>query len=148
MLAVIPDIHGDADRLGRTLGSVHSSDRLIFLGDLIDAGSSVTGPSDREVLEMVHGLIGSGRALGIMGNHELNAILFHRQGPDGPLRAHSDKNRDQHQSFIKAFGIGTPEAIRWTSWFLETFPLWREIDGLRVVHAYWGEEQIRTVNRR
>lgn len=148
MLAVIPDIHGDEDRLNRTLAMVEPSNRMVFLGDLIDAGSSVSRPSDREVLERVHGLIGSGRAVGIMGNHELNAILFHRMGPDGWLRAHSDKNQHQHGSFIKAFGIATPEALRWTSWFLESLPLWREIDGLRVAHAYWGEAQIQLISGR
>ena len=98
MLSVIPDIHADADRLRRTLAMVDPADGIIFLGDLIDAGAGVAKPSDCGVLEAAHGMIASGRALGIMGNHELNAILFHRQGPGGPLRAHSDKNRHQHKA--------------------------------------------------
>lgn len=148
MLSVVPDIHADADRLRRTISMVEPSEQIVFLGDLIDAGSGVAKPADREVLEMAYGLISEGRAIGIMGNHELNAILFHRQGHDGPLRAHSDKNRQQHDSFISAFGISTHDAIRWTNWFLEALPLWREINGLRVAHAYWGDEQIRVISQR
>lgn len=148
MISVIPDIHADAQRLRKTLAMIDPADRIVFLGDLIDAGSAVVNPSDHEVLETAHELIASGKALGIMGNHELNAILFHRQGPNGPLRQHSDKNRQQHESFLTTFGIATPEASRWTNWFLEALPLWREIDGLRLTHAYWGEEQIRLISKR
>jgi hypothetical protein len=83
-----------------------------------------------------------------MGNHELNAILFHRLGPGGPLREHSDKNLRQHRSFVDAFGKGTAAAKEWTDWFLDALPLWREIDGLRMVHAYWSEGLIGTVSRR
>jgi hypothetical protein len=145
MLSVVPDIHADADRLRRTIATINPGDMIVFLGDLIDAGAGVANPSDRDVLEAAEGLITSGRAIGVMGNHELNAIQFHWQGSGGPLRPNSKKNRNQHQSFIEEFGISTPVAERWTKWFLKCLPLWRDIDGLRVTHAYWGEEQIRII---
>lgn len=145
MLSVVPDIHADADRLRRTLAMINPEDRIVFLGDLIDAGANVAYPSDRDVLEAAEGLITSGRAIGVMGNHELNAILFHWQGSGRPLRPHSKKNQNQHQSFITDFGISTPVAERWTKWFLKCLPLWRDVHGLRVAHAYWGEEQIRLI---
>ncbi|MCZ0964120.1 hypothetical protein [Paracoccus benzoatiresistens] len=53
----------------------------------------------------MRGLFDAG-AVAVMGNHELNAILFHRG-----LRADSKKNRDQNRSFVEAFGFATPEAM-------------------------------------
>jgi hypothetical protein len=126
MITVIPDIHADLQRLEATLGVVDGP--LAFLGDFIDGGGQ--GACDRTVLTRVRGLIDDG-AVAVMGNHELNAILFHRG-----LRADSDKNRDQHRSFLEAFGFATPEALAWTDWFL-TLPLWLDLGGLRLAHACW-----------
>jgi predicted MPP superfamily phosphohydrolase len=110
MLSIIPDIHADPRRLDSTLAKVDRSSKLAFLGDLIDAGDGVENPSDRQVLLIARGLIDCGRAVGIMGNHELNAVLFHRSGPNSPLRQHSEKNRYQHNSFIESFGDSTTHA--------------------------------------
>jgi hypothetical protein len=83
-----------------------------------------------------------------MGNHEFNAILFHRTGMDGAaLREHTDKNTAQHRSFCQTFGIGTEAALDWTDWFLE-LPLWHEHDGLRLVHACWSEPDIKIIKAR
>ncbi|MFZ0099201.1 MAG: metallophosphoesterase, partial [Gemmobacter sp.] len=127
MLTIIPDIHANLDLLERCLDSAAGT-RPAFLGDFIDAGEKPAFTSDdRGVLHRVRALIDSGEALAVMGNHELNAILFHRRGPDGqPLRAHSDKNFKQHESFIAAVGLETPEALDWTDWFLSALPLWHE----------------------
>lgn len=137
MITVIPDIHADPRRLDATLAAVDGS--LAFLGDFIDGGGQ--GVCDRSVLTRVRSLLDTG-AVAVMGNHELNAILFHRG-----LRANSDKNRDQHRSFLEAFGFGTLEAMGWTDWFL-TLPLWLELDGLRLAHACWSIPDIATVAAR
>ena len=149
MLTIIPDIHANLTLLDPCLAAAKGS-RLAFLGDFIDAGKAPKfTPDDRVVLERVRGLIDSGEALAVMGNHELNAILFHRTGNDGkPLRAHIQKNIDQHQSFVDAFGIGTPEAMEWTAWFLSTLPLWHEGDGFRLIHACWSEPEIEAIRAR
>jgi hypothetical protein len=149
MLTVIPDIHADPERLERSLAATPRGARIGFLGDFIDAGKAEGAVDDRAVLERVRALVSDGRAIGVMGNHELNAILYHRSGADGaPLRAHSEKNKDQHMSFIDAFGTGTGAALDWTAWFLEALPLWREQDGLRLVHACWAEEHIAIIRAR
>lgn len=136
MYNVIPDIHADPDRLEASLRAVGSGE-LAFLGDFIDAGKQVAQPDDRAVLTRVRALV-EGGAKAVMGNHELNAILFHH--PDR-LRAHNEKNRAQHRSFIDAFGIATPEARDWTDWFM-TLPLWLDLGGLRLVHACWSQPDI------
>ncbi|WP_208179842.1 metallophosphoesterase [Sinorhizobium medicae] len=148
MITVIPDLHADPDRLHKSLASQSGRGTIAFLGDLIDAGKGVNAPDDLAVLMTVQKLVAQGDAVTVMGNHELNAILFHRTGTDGqPLRSHTAKNRRQHQSFIDRFGIGSPEALDWVSWFL-TLPLWLEVDGLRLVHACWSDEAIAIISAR
>lgn len=147
-LTIIPDIHADADRLRRSIAAAPSSGRLAFLGDLIDAGPDVARPADREVLQEVRSLVEDGRAQIVMGNHELNAILFHRVGRDNvPLRSRGEKNAKQHRSFCEAFGVGTPEALDWTEWFLE-LPLWLDLGRLRLVHACWNDSDIQIISTR
>lgn len=149
MFTIIPDIHADWQRLEASL-SMASGTRPAFLGDFIDAGKDdMAKADDRRVLRRVRGLVDEGQAIAIMGNHELNAILFHCRGKNGqPLRARNDKNSGQHASFIKAIGVETPEALEWTDWFLEALPLWHDRDGLRLVHACWSEAEIALIRER
>lgn len=145
---VVPDIHADADRLHRSLAVVKPAGRLAFLGDFIDAGSGVAQPSDRLVLREVRSLVDAGRAVAVMGNHELNAILFHRTDDNGtPLRSREPKNAKQHRSFCDAFDVATSDALEWTEWFLQ-LPLWMDLCNLRLVHAYWSRSAIETVSAR
>lgn len=150
MITVIPDIHADPDRLAASLDVAESGSLLAFLGDFIDAGADPRSRIDEfAVLTEVRRLIECNRAVGVLGNHELNAILFHRgDGAGRPLRTRSPKNQSQHQSFIDAFGVATPTALEWTNWFLKALPLWRELNGLRLVHAFWSDRLIETIRER
>lgn len=146
---VIPDIHADYRRLQKSLQHASTHSQVLFLGDFIDAGEAVERPADLRVLELVKNLIADKKAVGVMGNHELNAILYHAAGANGaPMRQHNSKNQKQHQSFINEFGVGTTRALEWTDWFLKTLPLWSERDGLRMVHACWSDTSIDEVKRR
>jgi len=146
-LTVIPDIHADLGRLHALLKAARGAN-FAFLGDFIDAGNSVDTPNDAAVLQKVRSLVEDGGALAVMGNHELNAILFHRRDKRGaPLRRHSSKNVSQHASFLDDIGFATPAAIEWTEWFL-TLPLWIELDGLRLVHACWDQASIDVIKER
>lgn len=145
---VIPDLHADPERLEASLRLVPAGARIAFLGDFIDAGRSVPHPDDGAVLDRVMALMETGTAVGVMRNHELNALLFHRLDPDGAaLRTRDAKNAAQHRSFCERFGIGTPEALDRTAWFL-TLPLWLDLDGLRLVHACWDLDAIATIAAR
>lgn len=149
MTLIIPDIHADAKRL--ELALTHAGEGPIaFLGDFIDQGPwSKSEPADGAVLTRVRDLIDAGRAVAIMGNHELNAILYHRFDAEGrPLRKHSDKNAAQHKSFLDEFGLATPKALAWTQWFMDTLPLWHEGEGFRLVHAYWSDADIALIKAR
>lgn len=146
-LTVIPDIHADLTRLHRSIDAAQGRN-IAFLGDFIDAGSTSTDPNDNAVLNKVRSLVENTGALAVMGNHELNAILFHRRDKNGaPLRRHSPKNVSQHASFLEQLGFATPAAIEWTQWFL-TLPLWIELEGLRLVHACWDQTSIDVIKLR
>lgn len=153
---IIPDIHADIDRLTRTLitlgyvpGSAswsHPEGRIAaFLGDFIDMGRT-----NRSVLTLVRAMCDQEHAVAIMGNHELNALLYHRPGlnadgtDDGYMRAHSAKNRDQHQTFLDEFPVGHPDTTEVMDWFL-SLPLFLDLGGLRLVHACWDEARIATI---
>lgn len=144
---IIPDIHADPFRLEASLNAA-GSNQMAFLGDFIDAGKGTSMSDDLAVLKQVRKLIDDGRASAVMGNHELNAILYHREDQQGrPLRAHSEKNQAQHKSFLDQFDVGSKDALQWTEWFL-TLPLWQEDDRLRLVHACWDQHAVDTISSR
>lgn len=107
---IIPDIHADIDRLTQTLSTLgyvavgkvwgHPERRIAaFLGDFID-----TGRDKRAVLTLVRAMLDQGQAVAIMGNHEPNALLYHRKGrnsyatSDGYMSAHIKENKAQHRT--------------------------------------------------
>ncbi|WBU64900.1 metallophosphoesterase [Paracoccus aerodenitrificans] len=156
---IIPDIHADIDRLTSTLeclgyvqGSaswLHPEGRIAaFLGDFIDMGRT-----NRSVLTLVRAMRDQGHAVAIMGNHELNALLYHRPGlnadgtDDGYMRAHSAKNRDQHQTFLDEFPVGHPDTNEMLDWFL-SLPLFLDLGGMRLVHACWDDARMATIRNR
>ncbi|KUJ77795.1 metallophosphoesterase [Ruegeria profundi] len=143
MYHIIPDIHGHADKLDGLLAYLGwrkmlsgwigptPEQRIVFLGDFIDRG-----PENARVLDTVRSLIDSGKACAVMGNHEFNAIHYHTVVDGKPLRERSQKNRNQHKSFLDEFPTGdarTRDAINW----MKDLPLFFENDLFRAVHACW-----------
>ena len=143
---VIGDVHGQHDRLVallRTLGYRetmrawrHPDRTAIFVGDLIDRG-----PKQVETLKLVRGMVDTGAAMAIMGNHEFNAIAWATRDPEHPseyLRRHGRSgNRRQHQAFLAEVG-GKPLHAEIVEWF-KTLPLWLDLGSVRVVHACWND---------
>jgi hypothetical protein len=152
MIDIIPDIHGQLGKLesllthlGYTKGYrswVHSERKVLFLGDYIDRG-----PQVRETLRLVRAMVEDGKALALMGNHELNAVAFHTKDDDGsPLRPHSPKNLAQHKATLESFAGREEELADTIEWFKD-LPMFLELDGLRAVHACWSEEDIGLLRR-
>ena len=89
MYDLIGDIHGYADELIHLLDALgyqnsrgaysHPERKVIFVGDFVDRG-----PQIREVLEIVRPMMEEGKALAVMGNHELNALAYHTDDPESP----------------------------------------------------------------
>ena len=144
---IIGDIHGEADALERLLHKLdyelidgcwqHGSRQVIFLGDFIDRG-----PEQKRVIETVMPMVQTGNALAVMGNHEFNALAFHTpDGEGGWLRPRTEKNTDQHEAFLDEYqDTKELDAVLDFFWSL---PLWIELDGLRVIHACWDEQQLK-----
>lgn len=144
---IIGDVHGHAVKLEGLLAQLgyrfaedvwsHESRTVVFLGDLVDYG-----PQQLETVAIVRRMQKAGSAQVIMGNHEFNAIAWFRG-----WRKRSQKNFEQHESFLKAI-VGQPllhaEIIEW----FETLPVWLEVreHGVRFVHACWNSEIIEAIN--
>ncbi len=62
---IIGDVHGCADALSHLLHLLPREDRLVFCGDVINRG-----PRIEAAMEIAWGLVQSGRAVWLMGNHE------------------------------------------------------------------------------
>ncbi len=152
MYDVIGDIHGHADALERLLGAMgyaeqggtwrHPERTVIFVGDFIDRGSEIA-----RVLEIARGMVDAGTAQAVMGNHEFNAVAFHMPHPienQAFLRERSYKNIRQFEMTLQQLSEAQLEES--IDWFLE-FPMWLELDGLRVVHACWDPVSMAVVDR-
>ena len=146
---IIGDIHGHATELETLLKRLgyreeagrfrHPGGRkVVFLGDYIDRG-----PEIRRVLQIVRGMIDAGEARGILGNHEVNALRYHRKGPDGEwLRPHGETKIAQHRPTLDQIADPCPAEWReYLNWFAG-LPLWLEIDGFRVIHAAWFDDDV------
>ena len=158
MYDIIGDIHGQYAKLEALLTKL--SYRLVdgiwtppdgrmavFLGDLIDRG-----PEQIKVLQAVRAMCDAGLAHCVMGNHELNAIGYVTKYPDTPktkgmyAREHSNKNRRQHIEFLEQVGEGSAQHTYWIDWF-RTLPIFLDLGGIRVVHAWWHQPHIDTLHR-
>lgn len=141
---MIGDVHGHATELERLLTKMgyravegvwqHDQRTAVFLGDFIDRG-----PRQLDTLKIVRGMVESGSALAVMGNHEFNAIAFYLPDPTSPgehLRPRSHKHRRQHEAFLREISEDSAEHADWINWFL-TLPLWLDLGELRIVHACW-----------
>lgn len=156
---IIGDIHGHHHKLVRLLENLgyqkrdhsyrHPEGRKVaFLGDLIDPkGDDPKNPHDvRGVLRLVKGMIDAGEAVAVMGNHEFNAIAFSTPDPARPgqfLRPHTESNQNQIRRSTESMegGFDGEEWKGWVEWFKE-LPFFLELDGLRLVHAYWRDDAV------
>lgn len=148
---IIGDVHGHADDLKSLLVELgyarhgrgfRSPDRTaVFVGDFVDRG-----PAIAEVIDIVRATVEAGDGHVVMGNHEYNAIAFHTPRPDDKqrwFRDHSEKNLLQHRATLDQLSpVQMTDAIDW----FRSLPVASELDGIRVVHAAWRDEQIETIN--
>lgn len=147
MYDIIGDVHGYADKLAQLLEKLgyslqegvyqHTSRKAVFVGDWIDRG-----PQIRQTLALVRSMIDTGSALGVLGNHEFNALTFHREKPTGGyFRRHSPQNIIQHYETLYQFRNHLDEWNDYLNWFYSV-PLFLSLDGIRVVHACWDDANI------
>jgi len=145
---IIGDVHGYADRLRSLLELMgysevdgvwgHGRRQAVFVGDLIDRGSS-----QLETLRLVRAIVEAGSAQIVLGNHEFNAIAYATVDPArlDYCRPHNKKNNRQHEAFLDEVEFGSPLHRSIIDWFMQ-IPLWLDLDGVRVVHACWSNRHM------
>lgn len=141
-LAVIGDIHGEIQALDALLDQLHqrpeTRDRLmVFIGDLCDRGPDSVG-----VIRRVRELVDQGRALAILGNHEIN--LLANDAKDGSgwfFDSREASDTPFYAPFSRASARERPEIRD----FLRNLPLAIRMPGLRIVHAAWDPASIQAI---
>ncbi|MEI6141971.1 MAG: metallophosphoesterase [Mariniphaga sp.] len=145
---IIGDVHGCAvllKKLLKTMGYskvdgtwTHPERTAIFIGDFINRG-----PQIRETIQIIRQMTEEGAALTILGNHEYSAVLYHIKDSKGMfLSRHIAGNRNQIQSTLIAFKGAEPELKSHLKW-MRSLPFYLDLDEIRIVHAYWNDQDIR-----
>lgn len=152
MYDIIGDIHGHYDLLVRMLqelgykntdkGFSCDNRKVIFTGDYINRG-----PEIRKTVSLIRLMVENGNALAILGNHELNAILFLTLDKSG-------KNYRKHLSRLKLPLLKTleeysnyPDELKNTIKWFRQLPLFLDLGTIRIVHGGWNKTHIHTVQQ-
>lgn len=146
-LDIVGDIHGEYDALiqllhylGYDQNGQHSKGRsLVFVGDYCDRG-----PDSPAVLSYVQHLVETGRAVAILGNHEINLM---REDPKDGSGWFFDERVERDQPKYAPFRRPNVEEKKNIIAFLSTLPIALERDDLRVVHAVWQTDKIEAASR-
>ncbi|MCT4648002.1 MAG: metallophosphoesterase [Carboxylicivirga sp.] len=144
---IIGDVHGHHIELQKLLIKLgyslingtwtHAYRMAIFVGDFINRG-----PNSRGVLNTIRDMVYAGTALAILGNHEMNAILYFTKDDDGqPLRIPGNNNSKLLYKLAREYQ-GNSEALQKDIKWLRTLPFFLKLNGIRIVHAYWNDEHI------
>lgn len=146
-LDIVGDIHGEIDALHSLLAHLgydaqgrHPDGRtLVFVGDFCDRG-----PDSPAVLARVAHLVASGRAVAVIGNHEIN--LLRNDAKDGAgwyFDARLASDHDKYAPFARPTASERAAIVA----FLGTLPVALERPDLRIVHAAWLPAQIAAVRQ-
>ena len=147
----VGDIHGNAKSLRLLLDKLgynkdngnwnHPENRvLLVLGDFINSGYE-----SKEVLTILYELWNQKIAYILIGNHEyFLAWNYFKKGrealkPDGPLEK-------EYQRFLTEFVNEEELLIKYCEW-IYILPFYIETDGFRAVHAYWSENNQKTLSK-
>ncbi|HNQ37147.1 MAG: metallophosphoesterase [Prolixibacteraceae bacterium] len=150
MYDIIGDVHGHATLLKNLLlsmgyvksrsGYFHPERKAVFVGDFVNRG-----PEIRQSVELIRKMTEGGHALAVLGNHEINALLYHlKREKKASLLDKMGKRYQSVEETILQFKNFQEEWKSHRKW-LRTLPLFLELDGLRVVHACWTTRNIQVL---
>lgn len=151
MYDIIGDVHGEARLLKKLLlklgykksenGYFHPERKAIFVGDFINRGSEI-----RKTIRIIRTMVEGGNAHAILGNHEINAILFHLKDKGGkPLVKEPRKNYLSLFKTINEF-LAYPDELKSNLKWMRQLPLFLDFGDLRAVHACWSGTAVKIVN--
>ena len=140
-LDVVGDVHGEREalesllvQLGYDADGHHPQGRtLVFLGDLCDRGPDSVG-----VIFLVQRLVEAGRAVCILGNHELNVLRGDAKDGSGWFFDARQQADSRYLPFTRPSDSERQQILV----FLRGLPLALERADLRVVHAAWQDAEI------
>lgn len=151
MYDIIGDVHGYASLLKKLLlkmgyvksnGSYsHTSRKAIFVGDFINRG-----PEIRKTIRIIRAMVENGSAFAILGNHELNAIIYHLKDKDGLMFV--KEPRKYFLSLFKTINEYSLNSLEWKGQlkWMRSLPLYLDLGEIRVVHACWSDKAIEIVD--
>jgi len=140
-LDIVGDVHGELDALRSLLAHLgydtagrHPAGRtLVFAGDLCDRG-----PDSPGVLELVQPMVEAGRALAVLGNHELNLLRGDRKDGNDWFWSEGFPRDARYEPRAHIDPARRGDVLA----FLRTLPLALERPDLRVIHAAWHPPSI------
>jgi len=145
-LVLVGDVHGELAALEALLARPEldptgdgsfGGRTLCFLGDLVDRG-----PDSPGVLRLVRGLIDRGRAVSLLGNHELN-LLRQERDPKGDNRWFRGETRRLPGGELLPERRAESDSERSELLdMLADLPVALERSDLRLVHACWDARAI------
>ncbi|WP_274570980.1 metallophosphoesterase [Neisseria leonii] len=139
---IIGDVHGEWAALCTLLGHLgYAADgshpqgrRLVFVGDLCDRG-----PDSPAVLAWFKQAYDAGRALMVLGNHELNLLVDDaKDGSGWFFDRRAERDSALYAPWVRAERAEKAVLADW----LAQMPLVLQRGDLRIVHAAWLPEQI------
>lgn len=118
----------------------HSERKAIFVGDFTNRGTEI-----RPTVTLIRQMVEEGAAFAILGNHEINNILYHLKNEikEPLLREIGKRYSSVSQTNIEYKPY--PEEWKSVRAWLRTLPLFLEFEGLRIVHAYWSDAHINLI---
>ncbi len=152
MYDIIGDVHGNASLLKRLLlrfgykktesGYCHPERKAVFVGDFVNRG-----PEIRKTIRIVRKMVENGNAHAILGNHEINAIIYYLKDKNGLLLIKSPEKN--FLALYKTINQFANHAEEWTSHrkWMRKLPLYLDFGEIRIVHACWSDEAIETLKK-
>ena len=152
MYDIIGDVHGQASTLKKLLLKMgysksngiysHPNRKAIFVGDFINRGSEI-----KKTIRIVRNMVENGHALAILGNHEINAIIYHLKDKQGSLLVKKpNKYFLSLYKTINEFSLN-PQEWKETLQWMRTLPLYLDLGEIRIVHACWQDEAIKVADK-
>jgi len=147
-LDIIGDIHGEYNalvalltHLGYDENGIHADNRkVVFVGDFVDRGHNSTA-----VLDLAERWINAGRAVAVLGNHEINLLRNDPKEGSGWFfdERHQD-DKEKYGDYHRPDQAAREKIVK----FLSSLPIALERPDLRVIHAAWCADLIEQIRDR